>query len=519
MGWNPFRRPAAPAATIERARQEPRFNLPRSSPALRSFNAATVDLLTADLPAVIQSGNAALRPALRILRSRSRQLAENNDYAREFLRLLSRKVLGPDGIKLVVRAMRDKTTVDEADSTYLETSFAEWSKKGTCTVCGLHSWADVERLALTSMARDGECLIRLVKGFDGNRFRFALQMIEADALDENLNVARGAGFGGVTMAANSEIRMGVERNPWGRPVAYQILTRHPGDDLGIWTGNVRYTRVPAEEMIHLFVPDRIGDARGAPWIWTAIRRLQMIGGYEEAELVASRLAASKGGFFTEPTGDEMDAVASGTDAQGNLIEEAVPGTYTRLPKGVEFTPFDPQHPGANYAGFIKATLRGACAGMGVAYHSVSKDLSDVNFSSIRQGELDDREQFRMIQRFLIQGLSEQVWDAWLDMGLLSGALALPPAKRDKFDAANWHPRGWPWVDPTKDIAAEAEAVALGIRSRTQICAERGIDFEDVLRERKREQDLAKQYGVTLSDGTIPSPGAAAVVQPESESTP
>lgn len=501
--WNPRSWATAPLA--QPARQEPSLRLPSrrgSNLEARAFNGAVMDALTADLPAILQSGNASLRPALRTLRSRSRQLAENNDYAREFFRHLTRKVLGPEGLRLIVQAKNPDGTVDDQDSGLLRSAFEEWGKRGSCTVCGRYSWKEVQRLVLTTMARDGEVLVRIVKGWSGNKFRFALQVIEVDVLDENLNFARGGSSGGVPVQGDNEVRMGVERDAWGRVVAYHMRTINPYDDVSTWQGGSRWQRIPAEEMLHLFVPDRADDARGAPWMWTAIRRLQMIGGYEEAELVAARLGAAKGGFFTEEA-DELDGTGDGQDASGNIVDEVQPGQFQRLPKGVDFKPYDPQHPNSNFPTFIKAMLRGAAAGMGITYNGWARDLEGVNFGSLRQGELDERDMWRVMQGFLAEHLCDGVWQAWLDMGLLTGALAnpngspLPPSKRDKFDAATWRGRGWPWIDPAKDIAAESEAVGLGIRSRTQICAERGVDIEDVFREIKAENEMAKKYGVVL----------------------
>lgn len=498
MGWNPFRRVAAPAPV----RKDPTLSLIRGrvgGGGLREFQAGTVDLLTSDFPLLTKSGNAALRPALRVMRSRSRQLSENNDYMREFLRTVVKKTLGPKGIGHIVRAMRpDGKTVDQTDSDYLADAFTAWGKEGVCTVCGRYSWADVQRLVLTSVVRDGEILVRLVRGFP-NKWGFALQLLECDVLDESLNVARGAGYGGIPKPPQNEIRMGVERDPWGKVAAYHVLTRHPGDDLGYVAPYTQYERLDAADTLHIFLPDRVDDARGAPWAWTAIRRLLMAGGYEEAELVAARLGASKGGFFEEEVDGEVTGDAE--DAAGNIIQDVQPGEFTRLPKGVKFTAYDPQHPNSGFGNFLKSVLRGACAGLGVSYNGIAKDLEGVNYSSLRQGELDDRDFWKLIQDFMARKLCEPVKESWLDMGLLKpGALNLPPSKRDKFAAFEWRPRGWPWVDPQKDITADAQAINLGVKSRSQVCAERGVDFEDVLRELKHEIELAEQYNVPLGTG-------------------
>jgi hypothetical protein len=46
----------------------------------------------------------------------------------------------------------------------------------------------MQRLFIKTVAR-GECLIRMIKGFD-NPYRFALQFIEPDQLDEKFNDSR-----------------------------------------------------------------------------------------------------------------------------------------------------------------------------------------------------------------------------------------------------------------------------------------------------------------------------------------
>jgi lambda family phage portal protein len=498
MVWHPFRRPAP----IVEERVAPSFAIPKMprQTARRSFNAASIDSLLADMMPNLQSGNAALRPSLRIMRGRSRHLAENNDYMRSFLMRVRDKVLGANGMRLIVRAMKDATTVDQADSAYLEKEFSAWAKKGNCTVCGRYSFTEVQRLVLTTQARDGEILVRMVRGFK-NRWGFALQLLESDHLDENLNVACGAGaMMGVAIPFDNEIRMGVERDRWKRVVAYWIRTTNPADDLSAMIGITQYTRVPADEFLHVFIPDRADDARGAPWAWTAIRRLQIMGGYEEAELVAARLGANKGGFYKEMTDSALEEAATGLTTDGELLRESTPGEFGVLPPGVDFVPYNPDHPNSGFDTFIKSMLRGVAAGIGVSYNGLARDLEGVNFSSMRAGELDERDMWRFLQGRLREELCEPVYSAWLDMSLLTGALNLPPSKRDKFDADVWKGRGWPWVDPQKDITAAAQAVDLGTLTLTQILADQGLDIEDVFRERAAELKMAEQYKVPLGTG-------------------
>ena len=54
------------------------------------------------------------------------------------------------------------------------------------------SWVDIQRLVIESVARDGEVLVVKVRNFD-NPFGFAVQIIEADHLDEDFNLTLANG--------------------------------------------------------------------------------------------------------------------------------------------------------------------------------------------------------------------------------------------------------------------------------------------------------------------------------------
>jgi lambda family phage portal protein len=231
-----------------------------------------------------------------------------------------------------------------------------------------------------------------------------------------------------------------------------------------------------------------------------MRRLAMLGGYEEAALVAARVGASKMGFFTSSTDEPVGPPQGERDtADGALIQDAEPGTFETLPEGYDFKEWNPQYPHGEMATFNKVMLRGAAAGLGVAYNGLAGDLEGVNFSSIRAGTIEERDAWRMVQRFVRARLHSVVVSHWLEQSLLKGAIALPFAKFDKFNRAVWHARGWDWVDPKNDIEASALEIALGLASRTKIAARKGGNFEQTLRELSSEQDLARKYGVPLLD--------------------
>lgn len=467
---------------------------PRTSyvgPRLRDFSASKVDRLTAGWHGISGTADASMRGGLARIRARSRQLAADNDYATRFFSLCRTNIVGDEGIRLQVRAIERETPdgveYDERANTMIEKAWREWGKPKNCTVDGRLSWIDTKQLIVETVAKDGEILVRKVKGREaGNAFGFSLQLIEGDHLDENHNQ---------DLPNGNKIRMGVEVNKWNRPVAYHVLSKHPGDDLGRGDGNVRYERIPAEQIIHLYTSARTTQTRGMPWMYSAMRRLKMLGVYEENELVAAGVAASKMGFFTSEDGEGY--TGTDQDEQGNLITEAEPGLFEQLPAGVKFEKWDPQHPTTAFAEFRKAMLRGAASGLSVAYNVLGNDLEGVNFSSLRQGILEERELWKRLQKWLVEHLCDAVFEDWLLMAMTTQKIPLPLIKFEKFNNPIWRPRGWRWVDPLKEMKAYVEAVNAGFMSAQDVASELGMDIEDVYAQLAREQRLREKHGITL----------------------
>jgi capsid protein len=75
------------------------------------------------------------------------------------------------------------------------------------------------------------------------------------------------------------------------------------------------------------------------------------------------------------------------------------------------------------------------------------------------------------------------------------------------------PRGWQWVDPRNEAEAQITAINAGLMTRTQALAERGLDIEDVLRERQAEDEMIAEFDINLTGAApaqpVPVPPPAA----------
>lgn len=458
-----------------------------AKPAKRIYAGAQMSRLNSDWTASIgTSQDSETRSSLRVLRNRTRQLVRDNDWAKNALRAIQNNVIGTGiGMQAQVKMRRQRSgkVLNEDINTAIENAWMQWCKRENCHVSGLLSFADIERLMIASAAENGEVLVRLVKGkpFGNSPVPLALEIIESDQLMDERNGTEDNG---------NMIRMGVEKDSWGRPVAYWFYPQHPGDYLFKQVQISKYKRVPAEEIVHLFRTERVSQTRGIPWFASALQRMHQLAGFEEAEVVAARASASIMGFIKTPDGELQD---DGVMA-GQRVTDFSPGKIEALGPGEEFQEFVPNRPGGNYDPFVRAQLRAMAAGIGVSYETLSKDYSQSNYSSSRLALLDDRDQWRALQKWMIENFHQRIFDAWLDMAVLSGALELPGYEIDPeaYRCVRWMPRGWSWVDPAKEVAAYKDAVRCGFMTVADVLAATGKDVEETFQQRRRELDLADE---------------------------
>mgnify|MGYP000638561128 CR=1 FL=1 len=481
-------------------------------PSRRNYAAAQVNRLTQGWSTVSASANSDIHRSLDAVRARSRKLANDDEYIKKWLAMVTTNVVGPVGFRFQARVYDTPGKPDTLANNAIESAWLRFCKKGVCDVTGRNGMLGLEQLAIKAAARDGEMLFQIIRGkAAGNAFGFALQSLDIDRLDTALNKpAEGT--------ANA-IRMGVELNAYGRPVAYWLKTAHPGDLYQATSGvqGSRHQRVPAEDIIHEFVADRPEQVRGMPWAHAAMVRLNNLGGYEEAAVIAARVGASKMGFFTTPDG-QAEVVSTGTEdgtEDGGFTMDADPGVFQSLPEGVKFEAFDPDYPAAMYAEFVKANLRGIASGLGVAYHALANDLEGVSFSSIRSGTLEERDAWMLVQEWFATSFMDRVHAEFMQHALAFGQItmpngsALPLAKLDKFSAHIWQARRWEWVDPRADIDADVTAMKEGLKSPQAIAAKMGMDYEDLLQDIKAAQELRDRLGIVLTPAPNPQQVAAA----------
>lgn len=441
--------------------------------AQRMFDGAKVDRLGAGWGTQPLTADDIIKKNQRPLVARSREQAANNDYARGFMRLCRTNIVGAKGVILQAKSLDSTGKLDTLANEAIEIAFDQWGKKQNCDVTGKQSWRSIQSSCINSAAKDGEFMVRMVFGSDAGPWGFSLQILDpqrcpVDMVEDRLP---NGGF----------IRFGIEFNRYGRPLAYYFSTIEDSDDNYRWGGR-DFIRIPADEIIHGFVEDITGQKRGLPWMATGLFRMRQLHGMEESALVNARAGANKLGFIKWKEGFGPDY-----DDPEEYYVDSEPGEFPILPEGAELEKWEPQYPNGEFSIFTKQMIRGAATGFGVAYNNLANDLEGVNFSSIRQGTLNERENWKELQEWLIESLHQAVFDAWLPRALLAGRItvkgrSLKPERLERYSNVEWQPRRWSWVDPQADVKAAETMKNNMLQSPGRIIREMGNDPDAVWKE-------------------------------------
>lgn len=449
------------------------------------------------------------------MRAWARMLVRDNAYAWGVVDTIVSSVVGC-GIKaqstFETAAGDDIEDVNEAR----DKAFREWCE--TCEVNGQYTFDEIQAIAQREIVEAGEVLIRKIatsrkdhRGIYRN-VPFAIELIEADRLatDRDTFAYRG-------MVGQNRVIRGVEVDDLGKPVAYWIYKTHPTEPYSI---ERTPERIPANEILHLFRRDRIGQTRGISWFAPVCSWLRDLGVYVDNELQASAVAscftvAIKSdhpvGSLLAPEDDET------TDTDGNSYEYLQPGMIMRLRTNESIESANPGRPNSASEPWISLMLRGIAVGTGLSYEIVARDYSKTTYSSSRTSQLEDRRRFRRWQRYLLTHLCQPIWDAFCDAAAVSGHPDFPTSvelldDRRKFVPVEWQTPEWEWVDPQSEQSAAKDSIQSFMSDYQTELGARGRSWRAIFYQRAKEEKLRKQLGLVTAEELMQ------VVQQGSEST-
>lgn len=428
-----------------------------------------------------QSGDALARVSAAALRNQARHLERNHDIVRGALDKLVDFTVGA-GVTIEPQPKRLDGSIHREFAQVLARRWAEWSEWPEVT--WTHDWGAAQRLAARTWFRDGEVLGQLVLGprqdnAYGSAIPVALELLESDVLPHDFEDA----------ARN--IRQGIERNGWGRPVGYHVFRQHPGDDRLPVSTDLK--RIPAENMLHLRMVDRIGQLRGVSILASVIARLQDLHEYEDAERQAAKMAASLVLKLTHGTA-EMWKDDTKVDPSNPPVYQMDSGMIVvNTAPGEDAAFFDSKRPNAAAEPFSEMQLRRCAAGLGLSYSALARNYNGT-YSAQRQELVENWPHYHALTGVFVAQWVRPVWQPFvrfvaameglprnLDRSTLADALFLGPPM--------------PWIDPLKEAQAQVLLVQAAFKSSAAVIRERGGALDDTYRQLAHERAMRKELGI------------------------
>ena len=434
----------------------------------RGFKAAKKDRLYGNWITKTSTPNENINQ-LSVLRARANDLYINNPFIAGAVNNLVNKIVG---YGTTLQARTDKSDLN----TQIEAAWNRWCE--TADFYGQFHFGDIERTLIQKLFLDGGIFVKVV--LDNRRKNpFCLELIEYSRLADY--VYKGAG--------NNQVIHGVEIDKNGLVVAYHFAK----NDLDNGINNT--VRVSATNIIHFSPFRRPLQLLGVPLLAPALVYAKNLDDIIEAELVAKKVEASLSVFVKSNDYGRLQALNENEHGEKEL--EIAPGVINFLDAGEDIQILDPHRPGRSFKDFTYFILEGIARSIGMSLEQITGDKSQVNYSSARHSELELRDAVKPFRKALERYFLKPVYVNFLNYAVGSGVLNIKDffSKKEFYEKHTWIFKGDDWVDPLKEIKAKEEEVKLGVTTLSEICAAKGKDWQEVIKQRQREVKLLNKSGL------------------------
>ena len=433
--------------------------------------------LNANWRASIQSAEMEDRTSREVIRARARDLERNSDVAGGIISAYKRNVIGK-GFTL------QADSGDDAMNNIIENYWREWCKSRNCDVTEQQSFSQLLRMAVVRKKVDGGILFKKCY-IDGGIIPFKLQAIEVDELDATCIAPKSKG---------NKVVSGIEYNKYNKPVGFWIRQY---DVDGMSMNEPLY--VESKDIIFVYSKRRPSQIREISDMAPTISRVRDINEFMTAVSVKERIAACLSVFIKKisPSGSPGRGIKQ--DNQNSYNGKTIaPGMIRELSPGEDVSVVNPSGTAAEADALIKTQMRMAASGQGLSYEAAARDLSQTNYSSARQGSIEDEDTF-FEEKELIMQLMDEVYETFLICLYLTGVVN--PIKfwdrKREYMKHKWVASPKKWIDPLKEANANKIALQTGQRTFKQVCAENGMDWKDVIDDMAEIAQYGKEKGIDL----------------------
>lgn len=449
---------------------------------MRHYDAGDYSRLNSGWLAYNQSAEQTDRSSRDTIRARARDLERNSDIANSVIGAYRRNVVGRG------YTLRAKTDSEELNK-QIQEAWGEWCKRKNCDVTETQSFNQMLRMAERRKKVDGGILFKKCY-INGGLLPFKLQMLEVDELDIGHTSPHNPGH---------RVIGGIELNSYNKPVGYWI-SQYSMDG----SSQIESSYIPAKDIIFYFTKDRPSQVREMSDLAPTITRVRDTNEFMTAVSVKERIAACLAVFVKKiiPTtgnfarGIHLNDGRPREDYDGKKIS---PGMIKELNSGDEIQIVNPSGQATDATSYIKLQQRLIGAGQGLSYEATSRDMSQSNYSSARQGIIEDGQTYIEDIENLTENVMDEVYETFIISGVLTGLFDIPDFwehKRDYF-RHKWVVSPKPWIDPEKEANATKIALETGQKTYQQVAAENGRDWKEQIDETVEVLEYAREKGIEM----------------------
>lgn len=448
----------------------------------RNYDAAGHDRLNSNWRVFNESAEMTDRYSRDIVRARARDLERNSDIMNAVTGAYKRNVFGA-GYRL-----RANSGIDNIDHD-IEKYWKIWCKKNNCDVTGTQNFNAMMRMVVQRKKVDGGILL-LKRYISGGLIPFKLQALEVDELDLTRTTPKQKG---------NKVVGGIEYNSFNRPIGY-FINQYSIDGMTI----VEPVYIDAKDVIFIYTKTRPSQIREISDMTPTITRIRDTNEFMRAVSVKERILACFSVFIERalPTSGIGTTPGRGMGSDGVEAKydgkTLTPGMIHYLNQGDKAQAVVPSGQATDATAYLKQELRLVGAGQGLSYETTSRDMSESNYSSARQGLIEDDLTYEEDKDLLIE-LMDEIYESFVISLVLAGKITIKDFWQSKEDYLDhrWIQAPKRWIDPLKEANSNRIALNTGQKTWADIASENGKDWKEQIDQMAEIMKYGESKGIDM----------------------
>ncbi|GBQ84126.1 bacteriophage capsid protein [Gluconacetobacter johannae DSM 13595] len=385
------------------------------------------------------------------------------------------------------------------------------------------------RLAFMHQMKDGETIAVLrwmpERKEEGADYATTLQLIHPDRLSNPYQ-----------QLDTHWLRGGVEVDDDGAHIAYHIRQAHQYDyfdavESMIWDRIPRFTPWGRPIVVHSYDFDDAGQHRGLSAFTPVLNRFRMLARYDQAELQQALTQTIFATFVQSPY--DPEDVRNGME-DGELSEyQKIRQDWHKdnpltlggvripvMPPGEEVKTVASTRPNSGFDAFQGTFLRNFAAAIGTSAEQLSMDYSKTNYSSSRSSMLEMWKTMHRRRNDFAVSFANPTYGGFLEEAFDQGRVPLPRNAPDFLEGraayarCSWIGPGRGWVDPVSERQGAVLGLDAGFGTLERECAEQGLDYEEVLDQRRVERQMMTERGLPFPQWAVGAPAGLTTQKPD-----